>query len=203
MSHPLRGFLITWHPCHEAPLFPGVRLFLPAGRLRPPAAGFPQQRIGKFCRDFSREIDWWRILPGGLLPQIVLQHVCGLVFGCPPSTQDARSGPFSISREGGRHSFTGIATKTAAAGIHCLEAIFHLDRFSTSSGLFNSGPVLVLPQWVRQAFPWISRTAPRPSGDYPPASKKPYWRSLSTLCGSVLAWANIAVPVWTRIFSLA
>jgi hypothetical protein len=56
MSHPLRGFFITRHPCHEAPLFPGVRLFFPAGRLRPPAASFPQLYIGTFCRCLSREI---------------------------------------------------------------------------------------------------------------------------------------------------
>jgi hypothetical protein len=58
MSHPLRGFLITRHPCHEAPLFPGVRLLFPAGRLGPPAAGFPQLHIGELRRHLSYEKDF-------------------------------------------------------------------------------------------------------------------------------------------------
>jgi hypothetical protein len=35
------------------------------------------------------------------------------------------------------------------------------------------------------------------------SSRTSYWRSFSAICGTALAWANIAVPVCTNMFSFA
>src|SRR6185437_4857377 len=56
-------------------------------------------------------------------------------FRCITHGQDARA-TMERSREGGRRSFAGVATKSVAAGFFGMDAIFHWIA-GTSSGLLN------------------------------------------------------------------
>ena len=158
MSHPLRGFFNYVTSLPRGASLPGVRLFLPAGRLRPPAAGFSQQCIGNFCRDFSHEIHLCGF-------RVLLQHPGPQAVRFPvsprkPPGQHARGHTFSISCEGGRRSFAGIATKTVAAGVHWLETIHSYRLVLLPLGFFIRSCAF-LSQWCSAGFPLFFPDGPQ------------------------------------------
>ena len=180
-----------------------MRLFIPAGRLRPPAAGFSQLSYRQFLPRL-------KLRKGLLLPISSMTPAARQTQAFPMGwksnqctrSQVRRKPLLHPSREGGRRSFASGATGSAAASDHWLDAMFHLLTIDVSSSGIN--PVLVLFRF-RQVHPFFPG---RPEGHVrfiPPVfTEKPLLRATSARFEAArLAWANIAVPLWTRMLYFA
>lgn len=159
MSHPLRGFDLRDIPATRR-LFCWACACYSCWPFKAASRRFPQLRIGSFCRDLSHEI----VLLGNnhLSPRKLWPLANSKPLGlCSKLDVRARPGPTRHrSREGGRHSFAGGATRIVAVSLNRLETRLH---FPTSLLLplgFESGLVLQ----SSAGSPFFSRTARGPSG---------------------------------------
>ena len=146
----------------------------PSGCLRPPGASFRRFNIGGWRRDLSAEII-------EIEPSFQPDQACekSLVLPIPQSATDGAD--------------------AGDGGMFC-EAGFHLHAFLGYE---------TLGLWPALSYEWPVFNSPDDLAAVracPPAATKlsqNQLRSFRTDCGMALAWANIAVPVCTRMLYLA